>query len=163
MKGKSRGRSLKAFTILELVIAMMISAIVIAIAYTGLKMVLRSFHAFSKRYEQTMVMLKLNELLTKDIDRSEAVRSGDEGISMTGSGQSVHYRFEGDELIRTAVKSDTFRIKASDVRMAFEGVPIGETSFSNLIDDLYFTSSVGMRKVPHHFHKRYSSEQLYKR
>ena len=68
-----------------------------------------------------------------------------------------------DFVVRTAARIDTFKVQTQELNTTFENVPIVElqaTIEENRIDGLDFILIFQKEKIPFHYRKLYSSENL---
>jgi len=72
----------KAFTIFEMVITMMITAIVIGIAYTSYSIVVKSYNSFNNKNNDMAVVINLDHLLKRDFERAETILKDTDGIAL---------------------------------------------------------------------------------
>jgi hypothetical protein len=156
----------KAFTILEVTISMLVTALVIGITYTAYVIIIKSYHAFTKKNEDLAVLISLDHLLKRDFDKADTILNNEDGIILFQHGQTVKYLFASGFISRNAAKVDTFKLQSSDITTSFEGRPVNETQSineQNRIDALDFTLLFKDEKIPYHYQKLYSSENLIKR
>ncbi|MCJ8212030.1 hypothetical protein MUY27_20100 [Mucilaginibacter sp. RS28] len=159
---KAEKNMIPAFTIMELTIAMLISAIVIAFAYTGFGLIHKIYLDFNKKHQQLAVLLKVNELLKKDLARCEVAEAKPDELRLRWNNETVIYTFTPDYLLRTTTETDTFKVKLTAPRLQFEDQEIEQDeSAYQLIDDLQFDVYSGSDRLPYHYYKYYSSAQLY--
>lgn len=157
---------LKAFTILELTIAMLIAAIVIAITYTSYSIISRSFIAFRQKSEETAIMARLDQLLRRDIGRADMVMGADNKITMNGTPEgAVIYELNDAYIIRRSSAVDTFKVAVSNYQMLFEGRPPDhlDNDEGDRIDEASFVVVSKSDSISYHYYKQYSSENLIKR
>jgi type II secretory pathway component PulJ len=158
---------LPAFTIMELTVAMLISAIVIAITFTAYSMVSSSYIDYTKKHNELAVLIRLDELLKKDFNKAGAVYKEQDGIKIINDKQIVKYRFEGEQVLRTAVITDTFKVAASNLAFSFENtsllIELSTNEEYNRVDELGFNVSYKEQNFPYHYSKQYSSENLINR
>ncbi|GGH22124.1 PulJ/GspJ family protein [Mucilaginibacter phyllosphaerae] len=152
----------KAFTILELVITMMISAILIGLTFTIYGIVTRSYHSFSKKNDEVMVMLTLDRLLRRDFSKAEAVRRQGLKVLIIGQNDTTSYTFDSGFLVRTRGITDTFRVDYQQLDSKFEGRPPETNPDSAVLqDELSFSITYHDQVIPYHYFKQYSSETLF--
>lgn len=155
-------QNLKAFTILELVITMMISAILIGLTFTIYGIVTRSYQSFSKKNDEVMVMLTLDRLLRRDFSKAEAIRRQGSKIFIIGRNDTVRYDFESGYLVRTRGIIDTFKVDYQQFDSKFEGrSPEINPDSVVLQDELSFSITYHDQVIPYHYFKQYSSETLF--
>jgi prepilin-type N-terminal cleavage/methylation domain-containing protein len=156
----------KAFTIMEVTITMMIAAILIGITYTAYSIISKSYISFNTKNSDMAVLVQLDRLLKRDLDRAEIMLKDNDGISLKNDVHEIKYKFEPGFITRTDVRIDTFKVKTDLVSTFFEGQPVNETSADeeqNRLDELEFTLLFQNEKIPYHYHKQYSSVNLIQR
>ncbi len=156
----------KAFTILEVTITMLIAAVLIGITYTTYSIVFRSYSSFNHQNQEMAMLVRLDQWLKKDFARADSIQKDTAGIILNGAGRHIKYTFDPDFIIRTETKSDTFQLKTETVTASFENLPVTEVSTDqehNRLDDLVLDIVFRDEKIPYHYHKLYSSANLINR
>lgn len=159
----------RAFTILELTIAMLLSAVVIGIAYTTFSIISRLYGEYNRKHEELAVILRLDELLRRDFNHAQGVYLTTEGYTFKDSLQDVQYRFTPDYVLRSSSVTDTFKVVVQQPEAAFETQPVTEEVLvadsleSGRLDELHFTLLYKGTLFPCHYHKHYSSKNLINR
>lgn len=152
---------IKAFTLMELLIGMIISAIVIAFCYSAYFIVserLTSYRTSKAEINETMT---LRALLYNELESCEFATydSSSHKISFKKYNGSSEYTFSETCILRKVNEVlDTFKIKSTDLlieypqeRKGYASVFIGKISFkAKVLDENYDFS----------FYKNYSSEVL---
>jgi type II secretory pathway component PulJ len=159
-------RKIQAFTIMEVTITMLISALVIGITYTAFSIITRSYHSFDSKHQDMAVVLRLDELLQKDFNHAEIVLKDTDGIALRDSSRTIKYRFNQDYILRVGITVDTFKVKSDSVSTIFENNTVNETGPSqeaNRLDELGLNIILQNEKIPYHYHKIYSSANLINR
>ncbi|MHB8208036.1 PulJ/GspJ family protein [Mucilaginibacter sp.] len=159
-------KRVKAFTIMEITVVMLISAIVIGIAYTAFNIIGQSYRSFQHKNEELAVLIRLDELLRKDFSRADTISKTAGGIFVKTGTDSVTYAFEPDFTVRTSTIIDTFKLNVQDVTASFETSPIttiDPVSEQNRIDELDFSILFENEKIPYTYYKQYSSANLIER
>ena len=155
---------IKAFTILEVVISMIIAALVITIAYTAYQIIHRTYEAHHLKNAQMAVLLRVDELLKKDFSRSILIRREADGLSFSDSSGTVRYTFASGYLIREGISADTFRVATAQVSLQFEGRALPDYPATDpeaeRADELSFNALYDQEIIPYHYRKQYSSENL---
>ena len=157
---------LPAFTIMELTIAMLLSAIVIGITYTAYTITARSYARFHRRSDTIGNLTRVNELLMKDFSSSDSVFRTDSGIIVNRDSTIIRYEIDSNMVIRKSFRIDTFKIDIRDIAALFEGQTVIFTppvQEADRIDELSFTTIFDKQKIPYHYHKDYSSVNLSQR
>jgi type II secretory pathway component PulJ len=154
---------IKAFTIMEVTIVMLIASVVIGMAYTVYSIVVRSHGAFKTKNDHMAVIIRLDELLKKDFAHADLILKNQSGIVLTSPGQLINYEIGPNYIIRTNGIIDTFKVKTQQVTATFEEQPVTEISTEqeqNRIDDIELSLLFENEKIPYHYHKQYSSTNL---
>jgi prepilin-type N-terminal cleavage/methylation domain-containing protein len=118
----------KAFTLMELTVAMLIASIVIGMTYTIYTIVVGSYRSFHTKNNETAMVIRLDELLKKDFAHADLIRKEEQGISCKSADQLVTYALGPGLIVRTAGAIDTFKVNVQDITTAFEAVPVTGTA-----------------------------------
>jgi len=156
----------KAYTLMEITVAMLVSAIVISITYSAYSIVSRSYIAYKTKNDRLAVLERLDELLKRDFSHADSILKTDNGILVFSSGDSINYELDTAFVTRVSTIIDTFKVKTTDAVTSFENTPVTVSSpdkKQNRIDDLDFTLLFENEKIPYHYHKDYSSANLIER
>ncbi len=156
----------KAFTIIEITISMLIAALVIGIAYTAYTIVNKSYLSYNNKHEEMAVLLRINELMTKDFDHADIIEKSDSGLTIIRGSNMINYVFTPDYIVHTAGIVDTFKVKTQEISTLFENQPITNTGMDeeqNRVDELNITIVYQNKMFPYHFFKHYSSADLFQR
>ena len=113
----SWNKKIKAFTILEIVIALAIMSIIVAITYSIYTMLSGNLIGFSKNTEATNSYNELDTRLQYDFFNAKAFEYKNESLLLTGSNDSVIYIFNENQFIRKSrQRLDTFNIKITEFK-----------------------------------------------
>jgi prepilin-type N-terminal cleavage/methylation domain-containing protein len=159
-------KKVKAFTIMEMTIAMLISAIVIGITYSAFSIISRSYAIYQTKNEGLAVLSRVDHLLAKDFAHAEMVSKTSDGVAFTSRSDSVSYMFGPDFIVRKNTITDTFKVQTTGLGTLFESQPLNEVKTDgeqNRIDELVFFIVLKDGNIPYHYQKRYSSENLLNR
>jgi prepilin-type N-terminal cleavage/methylation domain-containing protein len=155
---------LKAFTIMEVTIALLVSGILIAIVYVAFAVVSNSYHAFLLKNGESADLAQLDLLLNRDFRKANLITKTDSGLFLKNSNDSTNYILNSNYIVRKNGITDTFKVKTTSVNMYFEQHPLGITGEAedNRIDELEFDLSLHNEKMTFHYYKQYSSADLFK-
>ena len=106
-------RRLKALTVMELTIAMLISAIVVSIAYNSMDIFNRLYHRYLKTNDANYQFVLFDRIFKRDLDRAEVVFSAVSGITLQNFDEKrIRYEWQEDMVLRyrPGVEADTFYI-----------------------------------------------------
>lgn len=161
------GHRLKAFTIMEMTVTMLIAAILMGITYTAFIIINKSYSSFNIKNKDMAELEQLDELLRKDFDRAEIIQKDQNGISFKKADLTlIKYEFNPDYIVRTSGRVDTFKFKTEELSTSFEGQAMNETRESeeeNRLDELDISLLFQNEKIPYHYYKQYSSVNLIQR
>jgi len=159
-------KRVKAFTILEVTITMLIAAVLIGFTYMAYSIVVKSYGSFSQKSQDMAVLIRLDEWLKKDFGHAEIIQKDTAGIVFNSTEHHVKYLFDPDFIVRTEFRTDTFKIKTEAITTAFEDQPVSDFSSNeeqNRLDDLILVILFRDEKISYHYHKQYSSANLINR
>src|SRR5580698_10524610 len=121
-------RRLRAFTLMEVTIALLIAALLIGITYTAYSIIIKSYGSYTRKNQDMAVLVRLNEWLKKDFIRADTISKDTSGVVFYSPGHRVQYRFDPDFIIRSEFRADTFKVKAQAIITSFEAQPVTEFS-----------------------------------
>jgi len=159
---------LPAFTVLELTLAMLISAVVLGIAYSGYSLVSKSYSRYQNRNEKLATLARLDELLKKDFYKADYIGLDSSGIRFVKDSILLSgYSLIPHGLIRRSGIIDSFKVEIPDFISSFEGdilnrniIPIGLNKEDARIDELSIKLIFESDTIPFHYLKKYSSLDL---
>ena len=158
------GYKVKAFTIIEITISMLIAAIVIGIGYTAFLIISGSYRSFRQKSEDLESLIQLDRLLKKDFAGADSIFKTANGLQFRRNRDSVQYDFQPDFIIRNSTITDTFKFQNQDVQPLFENQAVNSSDVEqDRIDELNLTIVFRDEKIPYHYYKEYSSENLIER
>lgn len=158
----------KAFTIMEVTITMLVAAIVIGITYTAYTIISRSFIDFKSKNEDIALIARIDHLVKRDFEQADLIVTDESGVSIQKLGlMPVHYEFNPSYIVRRSVVADTFKVNNTDIKTFFEHrekSPNNDSDPSdvagNRIDELSFTITYKDDLIPFHYVKTYSAVNL---
>lgn len=159
-------KRVKAFTILEMTIAMLITAIVIAFTYTTFSILKRTYADFHEKNRQTTELLQLDHVLKRDFFKSIAIYKTEAGLRFINPSDTIDYTFQSDIILRKGLRTDTFNIKAVNSLMLFEQLPVhsnADTLENARVDEFSFDGVFQGQNIQYHYEKTYSSKDVMER
>jgi type II secretory pathway component PulJ len=157
-----RNHKLPAFTIMEVTIAMLVSAILIAIVYTAFAIVSRSYSGFVFKNEEAAGLVQLDLLLKRDFRRADLITRTDSGIVLKNDKDVTRYMFETNDIVRINGITDTFKVKTDHTAMLFEQQAVDITSDKPaLVDELNLDLVFQNEKIRLRYYKPYSAVNLF--
>jgi type II secretory pathway component PulJ len=130
-------KRLKAVTVIELAIALLISAIVIAIAYNSMDVFNRMYSRFLLKNDINHQLIVFDKIIKSDLQRSEVVLRKGNGISLHKSGSEwINYEWMESYILRHKrnINTDTFYVKSVFLQSGFNGLPREENN--SVIDEI---------------------------
>jgi hypothetical protein len=151
----------KAFTIVEVTVSMLLAVITIAIAYTSYRIVGNSYRQFDLKNKKLSEFILADKLLKKDVSACKKMIRTDDGISLLINESQIQYGFYKDYILRNQfdLRTDTFLVKNSNFTSQFEKL---EAFPGELTDKFQFFAGIGDKTVPLVYFKKYSAEELFK-
>lgn len=153
-------QQLKAFTLLELLVAMAITGIVVSIA--GLAFSLLDKQVSGYRSESALVnsVFALHGRMQRDIMDAASVNKDEQDIIIERRNRTVIKYTFGDKYVLFAAneRTDTFFVAAENIKAFFM-----QEEAEGLIDELYFEAKVNDQKETFHYTKQYTAGELMNR
>jgi prepilin-type N-terminal cleavage/methylation domain-containing protein len=119
---------IKAFTLMEVTVAMLISAICITICYSAYALIANYYAVFQEKNEKADAVMGLKQVLEKDFLRAQLILKTDSGLTVNLDSAVVVYSFKEGKVLRglQGLHTDTFRVAAAQPSFSFEQKPIIE-------------------------------------
>lgn len=114
---------IKSFTLSELLIVMVITAIVVGMAFSVLRLVQKQIHTIQKNFDKTSALALFEQRLWQDFNELHSIQYEVNGnsLSMESEMDTVVYSFQEDYTLRN---SDTLRLKLTLDKILFKGKEI---------------------------------------
>jgi prepilin-type N-terminal cleavage/methylation domain-containing protein len=147
----------KGYTVIEMLVVMLISAISIGVTYTTYRIFARQYLTYKHNSEDIAQYVLLDRLLSTDFLKSDKVLKTGDGLLIQLKLREVRYEF-GEEYILRRDQSlvDTFKIQPTGVSYWWDGqeqhVP------DRLVDQLKFESTYKEEKLDYVFLKKYGAD-----
>ncbi|MDR6735546.1 prepilin-type N-terminal cleavage/methylation domain-containing protein [Sphingobacterium sp. 2149] len=150
---------LKAFTLMELTIAMLISAISIGMAFYMFQYFQQLFLQQQKQRQERFSYSLFKHLLEQDIDRSVWLKTSENGLICENEFGNISYEFAPKFIVRNqnTVEKDTFLIQTVnlDTTPRIQHLPSEE-----LTDHIHLNIRFENKEHQFDYHKIYSAQQL---
>jgi len=130
-------KKLKAFSIIEVMVSIVISGIVISTAYSVYVFTYKQFFRFASVKTEIRNYFELSSVLTRDFETAKKViKKGNQEVEIQLIDNQINYSFFNNHILRTInYHTDTFYFVVSDVEMNI----INELKEEPLIDYLKLT------------------------
>jgi prepilin-type N-terminal cleavage/methylation domain-containing protein len=149
---------LKGYTILEILMAMIISSIVLISAYSGMEKISFLYKNFRIKNEIINEVTLLNRILMHDISKSSYISEGNNSINCIYFDKKIEYIFNDNCVIRKSPLADTFNIPTSDMTLSFVKDGSGEATL--FVNELNFVRTDKDEKYTLHYYKNYGADAL---
>ena len=146
---------LPGFTILELTVAMILTGLVVTIAYAGYGIMSRQYAAYQKTTEKQATLSLLDNTLHHDFAGAETIRAlGNRLFFTETTGQVITYETRYNQIIRTqGTVTDT-------TNLDIVGWTTTQLPGTDLVEALRFETLQGEAAYPFSFRKHYGKEFL---
>jgi hypothetical protein len=113
-------RKLKSFTLAELLVVMIITAIVVGMAFTVLRIVQKQIHAIQTNFDKTSTLALFEQKLWQDFNETNAIiyDNQNQTLMMTSEIDTITYLFKEDFSMRNL---DTIKLKIDPKNAFFKG------------------------------------------
>lgn len=153
---------IKAYTLLEVTITMLIAAVCITICLTAFGIIERYYKDFQLKNEELDQVLVISRVMEKDINSCDYLTITDDGFKAVGDGSVIIYNIAPSFIVRhlSGLRRDSFFLNSDSVHFSFEGK---QRSIGDTIDRVELQiimkkgTAISVRK-----NKFYSSKDLYK-
>lgn len=151
---------MNAFTLTELVVALLISSILVAGVYLLLNMVQSHFKISSETAEKVVLISNMRHVLLQDFEKSRYIVSHGNSFSFHSDSTSVTYDFNPSLVSRSVEgldRVDTFNIRSSEPLAYFNGALAPSGRLVNVLSfDLYLEEDT----FQIYLHKTYAAQEL---
>ncbi len=152
-------RRLRAFTLMELLIGMIISSIVIAFGYSAYNLIYRQYLSYKSVKTKVVETMQLHNTMSNDFNNAEYITFDENKLKLSGNNTLLMYNFIDSLVIRSVNEtSDTFKLTTStlQIKPVFNELTNNDT----LINSLQLDVSVFDNKERFTFTKRYTAQTL---
>jgi prepilin-type N-terminal cleavage/methylation domain-containing protein len=152
-------RKIKAFTLMELLVGMVIGSIVIALGYSTYAIIYKQYSSYKKTKQQVVETIQLNTIMSTDFINSDVITYSNDKLILNKNNSALEYQFNDSFITRTQHElTDTFKVGAINILTKL--VDAKESNFQSLITN--FTFDVVVLESTEHFTfaKTYSAETL---
>ena len=124
---KKLGGKIKAFTLTEVMVVIVISAIVAGLAFSILSLVQRNMRSIEDNYAQKSELQSLEVALTIDFNRYTNLQwlAREEVLVLSSPIHQKQYRFMGDSIV---TNEQSFKVSLKEKSFLFEGASVNSGS-----------------------------------
>ena len=152
---------IRAYTIMEVTIAMLLSAICITICYTAYSVIENYYREFQRKNELADNILSLKHVIEKDFLISKYVIKTDSGMLIGKDSTVVEYSFNKNYILRSFSDqhTDTFKLTPSNQIFLFGRKLIEQRDTIDQLElNIALTEDTAVKL---RFDKRYSAQDLF--
>jgi len=154
---------LKAFTITELLIVMILSIVIAAAAFSSLQMVSSLISNTEREQATNLELHTLVTLMQEDFSSANLCKISASRILELGQDSFlITYEFQPTRTVRAAnhpsIRPDTFSISARLLNHSFEGTKVDNSVIDHF--EIIMSTEKSEQHYPVTLHKHYSSKQL---
>lgn len=156
-------KKLKAFTLMELVVTMIISSIVIGMGYSAYSIIYKQYLNYKSLRTELMDVAGLNaELAANFYHCSRVLKQGENGLCFElKKDKKINFEFSEQYILRKENDLiDTFKVAAKNC--VFKYLLDDTDKKASLVHTFSFDSELLKEKVHFYFEKEYSSEIVIK-
>jgi len=152
-------KRVEAFTVLEMIMALTISAIVISGAFTLYQMIFAQWIQYRKLTNQVYEAVNMERLLKEDAANCAYMYTTYSGLRFDQANEkSVVYSIQDSFMVRDGGRLDTFYTGACVRDASFNNKPVGDSA---LVDRINLSFIKGEDSNYVYIHKQYAAEQLF--
>lgn len=128
-------RQLKAFTLLELLVGMIVSSIVIAATFSSWRIISRQHLLYRTRHDASQEASFFCSALRRDMALAIAARGSNDELWLTKSERTLHYRNGNGYVVRDdQQKTDTFFVDVSKWVCSYHTQPLNDNGTTDRIE-----------------------------
>ncbi len=130
-------QKIKAYTLMEVTVAMLLSAITITICYTAYGIMTNYFKTFHDKNATADEVLTFRHVLDSDVQKSNYLLKTTKGFELLQDSTHINYLVNDDYVLRqlNELRTDTFKLKVAELKSFFEYKEIMEP---DTIDQINF-------------------------
>jgi len=150
---------IKSYTVIEMLVVMLVSAISIGITYSCYTIVSKQYSSYKKKSEELSRFILLDRLLCKDFSECKKVQRTQEGIDCISTDKVIKYGFYENYILRRGEGIDTFRLGIME-DMAAKYATASENIPGNIIDELEVNVVYEQENIYFYHQKKYGADIL---
>ena len=153
-------QKIRAFTLLELLIGMIISSIVIGFCYMSYSIIYKQYRSYKILKLEMVETIQFNSILNSDFIKAETVVfEGNKLIFNSANRSALYYDFMDNFILRKDGEvTDTFKLSAINVLPGYLAKTVQSTT--SIVNNFSFDAKVLGETEHFHFTKNYSAETM---
>ncbi|MDI1305378.1 MAG: prepilin-type N-terminal cleavage/methylation domain-containing protein [bacterium] len=114
---------IQSFTLPELLMVMIITAIVVGMAFSVLRLVQKQIHAIETNFNKTSSLALFEQRLWQDFNELNTIQFKDKSLLLESEMDTVVYSFQENYTLRN---NDTIKLKVTTNKLFFKGIEVQE-------------------------------------
>jgi len=152
-------RRIKAYTLIELIVVMIVGSILVAFLWSGYVFVNRNYKKWTEQNQKVIGLVNFEHLFRTDIRNSTLMKEDHDFFILSGNDRNIEYQFLSNVIVRkTFDQIDTIDCKIDGYELTYIDTKQVEKKHIRTID---LTISMKDRKVSLSFYKDYDAKFLY--
>lgn len=153
---------IKAYTIMEVTIAMLLFAIVVSICYTAYGIVNTNYNNFRERNNAVTGLSALKNVLEHDFTKSNCILKDEDGFVVLTDTTKIKYSFKDQRILRVLnnIHTDSFELQFKEPAFYFQSNAILKAT--DTIDQINFNIILERVAIPIQVNKQYSAKDLFR-
>jgi len=153
-------KKVAAFTVLEMIISLAISAIVISGAFTLYRLIFIQWGQYRKSTNDVYETVNMERLLKEDAAACAYMYTTPSGLRFDWEeNKHVVYSIQDSFIVRDGGRLDTFYIGNCTRKTYFNGTSVTDSALTDRID-LFFSKGEDSNSI--YIHKQYAADQLFR-
>ncbi len=116
--GNLSKKKLIAFTIQELIIVMVISSVLMSMAYFSYMTIHQYYRIYDHQSKEILELYRLINTLENDLLQSDSINLENNQLSTIGGKLNITYCFESNYAVRKGIVADTFRFEGGEIQIS---------------------------------------------
>lgn len=152
-------QKIKAFTLMELLIGMIVGCIIIALGYSTYTIMFNQYSSYKTIKNKVVEIMQLNNVINTDVIAADFITYSDNKLTLNKSDTLLEYYFNDSYIIRTNnIFADTFQLKTINVLVT--SVDSTGLNVTDMLTNFNFDMLVLGDTEHFTFTKNYSAETL---
>lgn len=154
-------KKIHAFTLIEVVIAMLIAVIAITITYTAYQIINGTYQGYIKKQHNLSAYTVADKLLKRDFLLSRHLTKNGSQLQIESDAGIINYEFKEDFITRESLplQVDTFFVPVKAVTFSFEKMPAED---GTAVDEISIEAVLEGQHISLVYKKIYSAQDLFK-
>jgi hypothetical protein len=152
-------KKMKAFTLMELTIGMIIGSLIVAACYSGYQIIAKQYRDYKKNKDLVQEAIIFQFSLNTDFKEFQKVFLLENNLFFSNDSAQINYIIEPDYVLRKEKETlDTFLFPITEIAAVY----VEDNNNSTYLKELSFQLKNLDEETTFHFQKEYSAETLMK-